>query len=388
MNKTLAKILTFSAVLGFGVLATIPAFAADSATPEPSVVLTKTLVTPDKTVVTMPSVFNFEFEVMEDSFTPHGATMPDSSVTVPDITDKVVSFKPVADLGSTVDGTTTTYKQTGNLLEGITFPEAGVYKYSITEKAGTYVVDPTTEELVYSAANYTLYVYVSRDVDGNPIVDGGTVEDGNGNKVDPAPSSPSTGGGDNEVEEANGFNFTNIYRKQAGSITPPDPGKPDAGLIVSKTITGDLSNAADEFTYSFLLEDTPLVSGEIYVLSTPTGDINIIPGTTATFTLKGGEQALLLNVPAGSKFRVVETDFGYYTPSNDLELNGVASASESNVVAGGILGENSNRTDYINNWETTTPTGIILNNLPYVILIVVALTGFGAYIVNKRYHRS
>lgn len=388
MNKTLGKILTFSAVVGFGMLATIPAFAADPATPEPSVVLTKTFVTPDKTVVTMPSVFNFEFEVVEDSFTPHGATTPDSSVTVPDITDKVVSFTPAADKGTTVDGATTTYKQTGNLLEGITFPEAGVYKYTITEKTGTYVVDPATEELVYSTATYTLYVYVSRDTDGNPIVDGGTVEDENDKKVDPTPSTPSTGGGSNEVEAANGFNFTNIYRKQAGSITPPDPSNPDAGLVVSKTITGDLSNTSDEFTYSFLLEDTPLVSGETYTLSTPTGNITVTPGTTATFKLKGGEQALLLNAPAGASFHVEETDFGYYTPSNVLELNSVAAASESNVKAGGILGENSNKTDYTNNWETTTPTGIILNNLPYVLLIVVAVTGFGAYIVSKRHHKS
>ncbi|MGY3778001.1 DUF7601 domain-containing protein [Isobaculum melis] len=388
MNKRLGKILTFAVVLGLGVLSSIPVFAADPATPEPSVVLTKTLVTPDKTVVTAPNVFNFEFEVVEDSFTPHGATTPDTSVTVPDITDQVVSFTPATDLGTTVDGTTTTYKQTGNLLEGITFPEAGVYKYLITEKTGTYVVDPATEELVYSTASYTLYVYVSRDADGNSIVDGGTVEDEDGKKVDPAPTTPLPGGGSNEVEAANGFNFTNIYRKQAGSITPPDPNNPEAGLVISKTITGDLSNTADEFTYSFLLADTPLVSGETYILSTPTGDITITPGTAATFTLKGGEQALLLNAPAGLSFRVVETDFGYYTPSNALELNGVTTTAESNVIAGGILGENSNRTDYTNNWETTTPTGIILNNLPYVILIAVAMTGFGAYIVNKRRHRA
>lgn len=387
MKKTLGKFIAFSAVLGFSALASTPAFAAEEATPEPNVVLTKTFVTPDKTVVSMPATFNFEFEVAEVSFTPYGAATPDTTVTVPDITDKSLTFTPASDSGTTDSGATTIYKQTNNLLDGLVFPEAGIYEYTISEKSGTYTIDPATEELVYSQASYTLYVYVSRAANGDTQIDGGTVEDANDKKVDPAPTTPSTGGGTDEVTTANGFNFTNIYRKQSGSVTPPDPNNPDAGLVVSKTVTGDLANSDDIFTYSFLLKDTPLISGETYILDTPTGPITVSPGVPVNFTLKGGEQALLLNTPAGASFTVEETDFGYYTPSNVLELNSVATASTSNVKAEGILGDNSNRTDYTNNWETTTPTGIILNNLPYVLLIVFAAGGLGLFIVNKRRNR-
>lgn len=137
-----------------------------------------------------------------------------------------------------------------------------------------------------------------------------------------------------------------------------------------------------------MLKSNALVSGKTYILSTPAGNIEVTPDTPVSFVLKGGEQAALLNVPAGVSFDVTEAEYGYYTPTNKLLLNSIETASASNVTAGGLIGENSNKVDYTNTWEKTTPTGIIMNNLPFIALIVTSLSGLALYYVTKQRRRN
>lgn len=363
----------------------VPVFSEEETEAIESIHLTKTLVTPDPSLVTLPASFNFEFTVDEVEFIPYGATEADPSVTVPDIADQTLTFTSSEDLGTVADGVKTTFKQTSDLLEGLEFPEAGIYYYTISETPDTVTLtDVEKETLEYDGATYILKVYVSRDEAGETVIDGGTVQDDEENKVDPSVTEPTTGGGTKEVVSANGFEFINIYTVEAGSTTPPDPENTEAGLVITKAIEGDLSNAEDEFTYQFELNNNALVDGKTYILSTPTENIEVTPGTPVTFVLKGGEKAALLNVPAGVSFDVTETNYGYYTPTNALLLNSVETASTSNVAAGGLMGENSNKVDYTNTWEKTTPTGIIMNNLPFMALILASLGGLGLYYVTKQ----
>lgn len=385
MKKTALIFSVFLATLFFSFSKIVSAEETTEASK--TVHITKTFITPDPNLVTLPDEFSFNFSVEKAGFYPYGSDEQDSSVTVPDISDQTLTFNSASDTGTVSNGVKTTYKQTADLLSGLTFPKAGIYYYTISESKDTVTLtDSDSESLEYSDATYILKVYVSRDEDGNTVIDGGTVENSDNEKVDPSPTDDVDGGGSNEVISANGFNFTNIYTKDAGSVTPPDTDNTEAGLVITKTIEGDLSNASDEFTYSFTLAKNALVADKTYTLVTPTENITVTPGAEVTFKLKGGEKALLLNVPAGASFNVTETDFGYYTPSNTLLLNSIETGNSSNVTAGGLLGENSNKVDYKNTWNKTTPTGVILNNLPFILLIVLSASGLFAVYVTKKRH--
>lgn len=50
-----------------------------------------------------------------------------------------------------------------------------------------------------------------------------------------------------------------------------------------------------------------------------------------------------------------------------------------------LVGEGSNYADVENNYSDNPITGIISNNLPFIILICAAVLGFAAYLVVKRH---
>ena len=88
--------------------------------------------------------------------------------------------------------------------------------------------------------------------------------------------------------------------------TPKDTGS----LTVSKTITGNASDSADEFHFKVSLSDTS-VNGTY-------GEMLFTDGV-ATFVLKGGESKTAVDLPAGITYEVTETDAnqnGYTTTSS------------------------------------------------------------------------
>ncbi|MGX6979701.1 DUF7601 domain-containing protein [Vagococcus elongatus] len=396
MKKLLGKIVAFASVLSLAFVATETVLAApgdEGEAPVNDIRLSKTFHTPDKDSVDLKDkTFTFRFKVggepgdekNKPTFTPHGSDVVDDKVVAPTLVIPDLVFTGT-DKGTVENGVKTTYKQTDNLFKLLDFKDkpAGVYEYTITEEADTNTLG-AGEEIKYDGAEYTLRVYVSRDDKGNPVVDGGTVQGPDG-KVDPGPTDPidpGEGGGDNEVVAANGFNFVNIYTKNAGS---PDG---EASLVITKEIAGNLKNTADEFTFTINLGQSVLAGDDVYdlVVDGKADPIKVkANGTDVEFTLKGGQNATLKGVSAGVNMTVVETKHGDYKPSHILTLNGdPATEPSSTTEASGLLGENENKAAYTNTWNKTTPTGVILKNMPYVMLMLVSLGGFAFYVVSKK----
>jgi len=56
-----------------------------------------------------------------------------------------------------------------------------------------------------------------------------------------------------------------------------------------------------------------------------------------------------------------------------------------------IIGVNANSAAYTNTYKTVTPTGIDLNNLPFIMMLVIAAGAFVAFAAvksRKRAHSS
>lgn len=348
----------------------------------PSVHITKILKNASTESIVLPKL-TFNFKVEPQGIEKNGVI--ETTTAIPVINDQSVTFTDADNQTATpVNGVSTIHKQTPNLLDDVEFgTEPAVYVYKITETQSA-AVDPALgerESIIYSTKTYTLKVYVGRD----GVVDGGTVTDEEtGEKVDPGPVDPGEGG---VIIDANGFNFENIYIKEAGS-TDPEPGAENAGFIVAKTTKGNLAKPDDKFEFSLTLGKNELTVKESYELVLSGGATKSVkPGETVTFELMNGEKAYLNNVPAGVEVTVTETAFKEYTQEVTPVFNGVEQA-KGTAEATGFLGEKKNKADYLNTWDKTTPTGIFLNNLPYIALIAAAAGGFALMIVSKRRRRA
>lgn len=409
MKNTFKKLLVFA--LGIVMMMTMSLSAMAEETTSPTlykdVRVTKELIFPEG--ATLPADTKFSFDVEFVDFTSHDGTV-DAAADHPAISVDDLTF--TGDMGSAIagEGVKKAVKQSNNLLDGLTFEKAGIYTYHITEKTGTVTlgekeaIDYNTE----SVTHYVLRVYTKNAEDGKTIIiDGGTVEKPGEGKVDPSPGDkPGTEvteeGSNALIEATNGFKFLNRYKKLAGSIDPgeepgtdpeTDPGDPsdkDTGLHITKTVVGDYADLDKEFTFTLNIPENMAsevgAPFKLYAGSKAAVDVN--PGTAVTFTLKHGERAKLQGIQVGASFTVTESDYSPYTVSNTTMLNSVKGSASDSANGGGQLGEKRNKVDYTNTHGGIIPTGIIINNLPYILLVAVALAGISLYFVSRRRRNS
>ena len=335
-----------------------------------------------------------------------------------------VSFGPAdVDTTSPAPSTLSIPKETGNLFSGVTFPHAGVYVYEISEIADTNTDIDTAgnTQLYYSQASYTLTAYVANHSNGGTYVyavgvrieenDLGQAADG---KVDPTP------GGDGEKYFYSQMIFTNAYVETNG---PTDPEKPDPAnestLFVSKTVAGDFGDKTQYFNFSMdlsapdLLRDVPAYY-RAYVVengavvadlagnaqagllgSDPGGAyIKISTSGETSFQLRHGQRLVFVDTPVGTSYNVNQAAATHYTPSFIITTNGVAGANTpgtmSNPLATGmqLVGTQDNSAAFTNTRDSVTPTGLNLNDVPFILMIALALGALVTIVVVKARKRS
>jgi len=362
------------------------------------------------------ATFSFKAEIQSvDEDSSSAAT-----AMAPVFTDLTVSF--AANEAGTLDTTTniiTLKKETGDILGGADWPHAGVYVYKITESvADSYqAADPNHESLTYSGGEYTLTVYVVNGTNGlyvATITDTVAVPDNSdqtaGDKVDPTP-----GGND---ETGTGFSdmvFTNTYVKTNGSEDPKDPDPTDnndSTLSISKTVTGALGDKNKLFDFSItltppsLLADVPDFYNAYVVDTTVTPNtvsptpIEVSTSAATPFQLKDGQKLVFVDTPVGTSYTVTETGADQYTPSYIITTKNVAEASVTGNVGQDLsispvkfVGEavkdaEANKAAFTNNRDMTAPTGITMNNLPFVVLIALVIGAIVAFIAVKSRKRA
>ncbi len=283
-------------------------------------------------------------------------------------------------------------------VEFPTYTEAGEYEYTVTESqtADPAVTDGDHEKLIMSGAEYTMDVYVTQNTEGgfdisNIIVkrikndEGG---DANGVKV--------TDIGDNDN---NGFNFTNTYVQEAGTGTEPTNPGPDytryGSLDVSKIIKTDAADTVDankgfDFTATFTFPagtNATTLRAKATIGSTATD----ITGTSYTFKLKHNQNVKFTGLPVGTKISVTESATPNYKGSAEVVINketkeAVAETkyNEALTVSDKTLGQNKNTVDVTNTYNYVPATGIIMNTLPYVLMIALCGAALMAFVAFKR----
>lgn len=403
--KSIRKIVSAACAAVLCIAMGTTAFAADP--------VTGTEAAPAKAYITK------EFNMPEGTTTPNATfTFNVAKVSVdgktdaamPDVSDVTISYNAETAGAATADGVKS-YVNSAEVFANVQWPHAGVYVYTITEEDGGLTEDAdaaTTETLTNSKAQYTATVYVKNGTNGTYVSaisvvqtkdDAGNTTGGDeGTKVDPSqpdPEDPSKGGG---------LRFTNTYTKKI-NVTPVDPENPDPenpgdddandkALSVKKIVTGDLGDKTLDFSFSVKVTAPSLApadetytakvvnpgSAEAVATYTFTSD------TAQNITLKHGQELVFTGLYVGTGFEVQETnlDSNYTAKTYSVKNSATPTEADGAVLVSGKVSEGTDLVSVVNNRTDVTPGGILVNNLPFVLLVLVAIAGFASYIVVRR----
>ncbi len=374
--------------------------------------ITKLLTMPDGTTIpTATFTFNVS-KVSKNDETDSTALAAMPSIGVSDGTGSNSVTYTAMDPNSVNNGVKSVYKETPDILSNITWPSAGVYVYEISEQNGSYLT--TAEEtMTYSPAKYNLSVYVKEKSSGSgyyvyAVSAAITTPDNGaqnvGDKVDP---TPGTGG------KLSDLIFTNSYLKTSGGGDPTDLA--NQRVSISKLVVGDYAEKDRYFTYDLTVTQPTAVTGnaatyKAYVLNSSNaivtsashtstaiqtdsyGDyFTVTSGTQTSVMLKHGEKLVFTDVHIGATYVANEQGAVGYTPSAIVTVNGGTPENLSGSL-GSSLSTNSrtigdqgaNTAAFTNTYRSdVTPTGIIIDNLPFILLLTVAVGALVLFVVVK-----
>lgn len=301
------------------------------------------------------------------------------NVTIPDIR-----------FSDTETGTTT---KRAEVSFPTNWPDAGKYEYTVTETgASPEITDEAHQKMIMSQAEYTMDVYVINGDKGlkisNIIV----------NKKKDDKGTAATGKVDISDTNNNGFKFTNTYVQEAG--TGIDPANPyptydkDGSLNVTKTINanGGTVDADKDFDFTATF-NFPKGTDATTLGGVKDANGHLIPineNGTYTFTLKANKNMKFTGVPVGTKINVTESATPNYKGSAVSVFNGQSQpkveASKYNMAltVKNTLGQKQNKVDVTNTYDYVPTTGIIMNTLPYVLMIALCGAALMAFVAFKR----
>ena len=335
------------------VMALAPAVPAFAATTDTGVKVTKNLMLNEGS--TVDATFSFTATPVQLHVQGEGTseekTAPESEV--PAITIDNIQFKDGETPGKNTK--TTAIK----LADGASYPHAGVYAWRIHETTGNQTgVQYNTES--------NAYTLIANVVNGNNGLTATYVVV----KNDTTTSITNQDKAGNE-----GAEFTNKYTESANGE--------GTDLTITKEVAGDQGDKTKPFSFTVTFTAPDVLPAGVTAADYLAG-ITCDKGTnnagTVTFTLKDGETATFGNIIAGTKYTVAETDEAGYTKSYSAVNNGVeASTTENN-----LIGENANTGTMTNTHSDITPTGLVINNAPFIVMIGAAAAGVVAYGSAKR----
>ena len=173
-------------------------------------------------------------------------------------------------------------------------------------------------------------------------------------------------------------------------------------MTIKKVVTGEFGDRDKSFTFKVELKDKNgnAVTGEFHTSENGANVTNL-----TSFTLKHGEQVTLGNIPIDTIITITETGADEYkTKATDhgeskdrTFVYEVVEGKDGNAVLkakNSILGLELDRTvkdnaiTVTNRFDGNPDTGVLLDTLPYLILLAVAVAGGVLVVVRKRKHRD
>lgn len=299
-----------------------------------------------------------------------GITVPDTTFTfnieqIDGDATTVTKTTTAAFNADTVTNDLVSKAATTELADATQYPHAGVYTFKVSEKKDN------VAGMTYDTKSYTVNVYV--------------VNDGDDLKVDSITANDGT-------EKVTNMSFDNIYVK-------------DSSLTIEKKVTGAQADKTKHFNFTINMTKASTDTRAFYTGTITRGGKceeahqNVVltfdndGNATANVELCDGDTITFDKIAAGTRYTVTEagaTDG--YTPSVAVVENGgtaeqINATREADEITADnkLIGEKANSVVFTNAYADTPITGVIINNLPYVVLAAAAVCALVALVlINRR----
>ena len=292
-------------------------------------------------------------------------------------------------------GKTAITKATDDIFAGVTYENAGEYVYTVSEEqTGWTALANNIDTLTFDTKTYEMHVFVKNKSQGT-----GTYIS-NVYFVDTTAGSTTAAtakkAGNTEAGTEGGSKvykydlFKNKYTKKAGKTgDSPSTINPNAdALTITKKVAGGLASKNKNFTFKLTFKAASTDETGTYTGTKGSEQIQFTKDVEKEFTLHDGESLVFPDLPAGTKYTLKEEGTSGYTPSSAYKENGTlkngaaGTQSQAYTVADVLIGEKENNNIVTNTLPEVTPTGLLIDNLPFIIMIGLGLFGF--ILVAKR----
>ncbi|MCL2060156.1 MAG: DUF5979 domain-containing protein [Oscillospiraceae bacterium] len=435
ISKKFKKVTSAALAMALGIGMALPTLAlpdgwmtGDEDTPLVAVI-TKDFRMPFRTLV--PEIkFEFDFTALEVD----GSTLKADVDEMPEIPSVKVEFNNsdtairALDAQGDPSGVQYIMRETENILpKTIAWQHAGIYKYSAVENQTIELPKENAgnieEILIKSQAEYEMEILVAANKKDSGfhvaglavrIIKGDEGQPASGKK-DATPGGPTGGDGKSE------FRFRNIYVKNNGKTDPEDPKDLDKFTVldINKKVDGEFANTDRFFEFlvtvnkaeigvedtlkyrAYILNilgnnnfslapiDSDTTSGKILKDGENRDYIEFSTGVEVSVNLKHNQRLAFTDLPVGTSFTVTEKASLNYLPSYFLSINGSVPAKypgENNkdlTVPKEYIGEAANSAAFVNEYEYTPTTGITVDNMPYIVMIALAMFALAGFTAVK-----
>lgn len=306
---------------------------------------------------------------------------PDYSVTngTVDVQTGTGSVEGKAEFDKSDDGNLTDSGKTGikKVSETVTldlsglpkFTNVGVYKYTLTQSLNSKLSDDFN---LTKITDRVVYLFVARTND-NPetySVTGAVMV--NKDSYDATAKSKGT--------------ITNFYLVNGNPDNPDDGSNPPQvqqnSLTISNAIEGAMGDKTAEFSFEFTVNSTADSTKEFAYIVTKDN----VPGTKqyavsgtkiSGIELGDGDTITIYGLSSNDTFDVAQTNHdvnGYDTKIGAEDLSGVTDKTLSDYTA----------LNFTNTRDAITPTGVVMNVAPYLLLVVVAAAAGFVFLRKRR----
>lgn len=164
-----------------------------------------------------------------------------------------------------------------------------------------------------------------------------------------------------------------VHGQTASHTVTNDYTRKTTSVIIEKTVRGNMGDQSEAFSFTVTMKDTD--NSDLSF----THNGNTVTG--ATFSLKHGESAVLTNVPVGAIVTVREAP-GDYKTSAKVNSNSVTVTNGSMRFT--VLDTEADSVVVINDKSAAVDTGIVLDSLPYILILAGVTVGSVGLFAQKR----
>ena len=153
-----------------------------------------------------------------------------------------------------------------------------------------------------------------------------------------------------------------------------------ANLTVTKTVTGKLGDTNKAFTFTITKDGKPVNNITEDNIEARDGAQWLNDGN-GKFTLKDGASIIFKNLPSG-QYKVVEDDYigEKYETSYVVDSGTPENGQEATVT----IGTDAKRIDFTNHRNLEPDLGVLLDTLPYIVILAVVIGGGILLMLRKR----